>query len=249
MSQLVNAEDRHGGAERRFAHPHVAALLVILAAVEWFSYLTNAPRRPVLFTMLAVGAVGATLWRSARLRRETGMRRLYRAAIEMNLAEQLTELQQRGARVFHDVHIGGRNLDHVVISTHGIYVVEVRNWRRPWDTATIHLYGDQSIRMAVPPDSNPARQVGSAVQWLERFFAESMGKSPSVRGVVVFPRAWAAQSSVEGVACLMDHKSLPSFIKRQPQLIDARTVKLAAAHLSRYLRDPLPRLLPKATSR
>jgi len=203
--------------------------------------------------LLAVCAVGATLWRDSRSRPEAGMRRSYRTAIEKDIEEHLSDLEQRGARVFHGLHLGGMKLEHVVISSQGIYVVEVRNWRRTWDTATIHLYGDQSMRLAVPPDSNAARQMGTAVHWLERFLAGNMEKSPSVRGVVVFPRGWPAQApakaSDHGVVCLSDPKSLPSFIKRQPQVLDARTVKLAAAHLSRYLRDPMPRLLPRVTSR
>jgi hypothetical protein len=249
VSQLLNDEHRHRRTERRFAYPFIAALFVSLAAIEWLGALTHAPRRPVLFSLLAVCAVAAAWWHRSRLRREAGLRKQYGVAIEKTFAEHLAELQQRGGRVFHDVHIGGMNLDHVVISAHGIYVVEARTWHKPWDTAAIQIYGEHSIRVDVAPDSNPARQVGRAVLLLEQFFLEAMGKSPPVRGVVVFPRAWATQSSAHGVACLSDPKSLPSFIKRQPQVLDARTVKMAALNLSRYLRLPVPRLLPQVTSR
>lgn len=249
MSQLLNAEHRHERAERRVHYPFVAVLFVALAALEWFGYLTQAPRRPVLYTLLAVCAVVAALGRNSRVRHEISVRRLYRTALERNVAEHLDELRQRGARVFNDVHIGGKNVDHVVICTHGIYVIEAKTWQKPWDTATIQLYGEQAIHVDVAPDSNPARQVSNAAHWLKGFFGEVMGNSPSVRGVVVYPRAWAPHASSQGVVCLIDSKSLPSFIKRQPQVLDARTVKTAAAHLSRHLRDPMPRLLPKVTSR
>jgi hypothetical protein len=245
----LNAEQRHGRTERSFQYPFVVALCVTLAVIEWLSYLTHAPRRPIFFSLLAACALLAAFWRGSRLRRTVGMRRVQRVAIERNIAEHLEDLRQRGARIFNDVHIGVRNVDHVVLSTHGIYVIEAKTWQKPWDTATIQLYGEQTIRVDVAPDCNAVRPVGSAAQWLEGFFGEVMDNAPSVRGVVVFPRAWAPLASAQGVVCLIDPKTLPSFIRRQPQVLDARTVKTAAAHLSRHLRQPMPRLLPKATSR
>jgi hypothetical protein len=249
VSQLLNAEHRQERAERRVHYPFVAVLFVALAALEWFGYLTQAPRRPVLYTLLAVCAVVAALGRNSRVRHEISVRRLYRTALERNVAEHLDELRQRGARVFNDVHIGGKNVDHVVICTHGIYVIEAKTWQKPWDTATIQLYGEQAIHVDVAPDCNPVRQASSAARWLEGFFDEAMDRPATVRGVVVFPRAWVPQASAQGVVCLSDPKTLPSFIRRQPQVLDARTVKTAAAYLSRHLRDPVPRALPKVTSR
>ncbi len=251
MSQLLN--DERGGArdyaQRRSSWPFVAALSLSLAAIEWLSYLTEAPRHPVLWTLLAACAVAAALWRGSRVRLENGLHRLQRVAPAKSVAEHLDELKPRGAEVFHDVQVDGINLDHLVICTHGIYAVEVNRWKKPWDTATIHLIGGDAIRVDVAPECNPTRQVGRATRWLERFFAEAMGNAPSVCGVLVLPRAWVAPAATPGVVCVSDPKALPAFIKRQPVALDARMVHLASVHLSRYLHRPVPRLLPRVTSR
>jgi hypothetical protein len=45
---------------------------------------------------------------------------------EKIVAEQLECLRESGAQVFHDVPGDGFNLDHVVISNHGIYAIETK---------------------------------------------------------------------------------------------------------------------------
>ena len=36
----------------------------------------------------------------------------------------------------------GFNLDHVVISTHGIYAIETTTWSKPWPNAQVVVEGD-----------------------------------------------------------------------------------------------------------
>jgi hypothetical protein len=111
-------------------HLFAAACVVLLAAMEWFGYLTNSGRHPWAFTALAVVTVGYVAQRIWGLRKTIRQLRHGRDG-ERIVAEQLECMREQGAQVFHDVPGEGFNLDHVVISTHGIYAVETKTRSKP----------------------------------------------------------------------------------------------------------------------
>jgi len=82
----------------------------------------------------------------------------------------------------------GFNLDHVVISTHGICAVETKTRTKPSPRARVVVDGDSLTVAGYTPDRNPIAQAASAASWLERRLQESTGKRFFVRGVVVFPQ-------------------------------------------------------------
>ena len=47
------------------------------------------------------------------------------------MGQLLENLRADGARVFHDLVGEGLNIDHVVVSPHGIFVLETKTWSKP----------------------------------------------------------------------------------------------------------------------
>jgi hypothetical protein len=142
-------------------------------------------------------------------------------------------------KVFHDIPGEGFNLDHVVISTHGIYAIETKTLSKQWPQAKVVVEGD-SLRVAgEEPDRNPIVQVTAAAKWREKKLQESTGKRFFARGVVVFPGWFVEQRGPSGEVWVLEPKALPAFIKNAPAMISASDVALAAFHLSRYVRSEL----------
>jgi hypothetical protein len=65
---------------------------------------------------------------------------------------------------------------------------------------------------------------------------KSTGERFVVRGVVVFPGWFVEQRSPRGLVWVLEPKSLPAFIEKEPVTVAAVDVALAAFHLSRYVR-------------
>lgn len=214
----------------------VAAMLCLLAAMEWLGYLTHAPRHPILFSVMAAIAVTVAVWRISGIRHRVRRLRLGRDG-ERCVGQFLERLRDGGGQVFHDIPGECFNLDHVVISSHGIYAIETKTVSKPWSQATVTVEGD-SLRIAGRiPDRNPIEQATAAAQWLERLLEKSTGKQFSVRGVVVFPGWYVEQRSPHGTVWVLEPKALPAFIEQEPALITPANVALAAFHLSRYVRS------------
>jgi hypothetical protein len=214
----------------------VAASLCAIAYLEWYGFLTHSPRRPILFTVLAAVAVIFAAWRFWSVRGRIRQLKLGRDG-ERVVGQFLERLREGGGQVFHDIPGEGFNLDHVVISTHGIYAVETKTLSKPWPNAKVVVEGD-SLRVAgEEPDRNPIVQVTAAAKWLEKQLQASTGKRFFVRGVVVFPGWFVEQRGPSGDVWVLEPKALPAFIDNAPAMISASDVSLAAFHLSRYVRS------------
>ncbi len=173
-----------------------------------------------------IGGVGIAAWRLWGTKKQLQQLRLGRDS-ERSVGQFLERLREDSGQVFHDVPVDGFNLDHVVISTHGIFAIETKTWTKPWPKATIAADGDQLLLGGRKPDRNPMDQAAGAARWWEGLLAESTGKQFGVRGVVVFPRWWIEQRSPRGAVWVLEPKALPEFIRREPESLIASDVALA----------------------
>lgn len=218
-----------------------AMLLMLVAALEWVGELRHAPRQPWLYTVLALLVVGVFIWRFARVRARIGQLKLGRDG-ERVVGQFLEGLRVSGARVFHDVAAKGFNLDHVVLSTRGCYVVETKTRRKPVrGEARVTLSDDAVLIAGRLPDRNPVVQACAGAEWIANLLGESTGKRFAVRGVVVFPGWWVEPMSTQwkrdpAKPWVLEPKALPAFIENEPETLAETDVALAAFHMSRYVR-------------
>lgn len=213
-----------------------AGCFLVVAFYEWYGYLSHSPRRPYLFTAVAAVALLYAAWRFFVIRRQ--VRQLKKGRDGGRAVGQFLErLRKDGGQVLHDIPGEGFNLDHVVISTHGIYAIETKTWSKPWPDAKVVVDGDSLTVAGQVPDRDPIVQVTAAARWLERLLLLSTDKRFLVRGVVVFPGWFVEQRGPRGDVWVLEPKMLPGFIRQAPEMIAASDVALAAFHLSRYVRS------------
>lgn len=216
-----------------------AAIVVLwtIALVEWLAVWRDLPRQPWVFTVAALIGSGWLAFRLAALKRKVRALRLGRDG-ERAVGQFLDGLREAGARIFHDVPAEGFNLDHVVISTHGIYVVETKTITKPSADAQVIYDGEKVTVAGHRPDRDPVRQAAAEASWLRQLLQQSTGRDFPVRGVVVYPRWWIEQTNKERAreVWVLEPKALPKYIENAPAVISAEDVSMVAYHLSRYVR-------------
>jgi hypothetical protein len=213
-----------------------AGSFCIVAFFEWYGYLTHAPRQPRVFTVIAVAALLFAGWRFRVIRKQVRQLRQGRDG-ERAVGQFLERLREDGAQVFHDIPGEGFNLDHVVISPHGIYAIETKTRSKHGPKERVVVEGDTLTVAGHEPDRNPIEQVTGAARWLEVELKKSTGKRFFVRGVVVFPGWFVEQKGPRGNVWVLEPKALPAFIGNAPAMIAPADVALASYHLSRYVRS------------
>jgi hypothetical protein len=213
-------------------------VLWFVAALEWAWTSSGLRPDPIFWTVFA-GLI--TLYGVVRtwplFRRLKYLRLGYRG--ERVVGEFLDRLRVFGYRVYHDVPGEGGNIDHVIISTHGIFTIETKTRNKPAKgQCKVRYDGDAVSLNGGPADSAPIIQGRAQAAQLKRLLKEVTGRRLSVRPLVVFP-GWyvehteAARSSDVWV---LSPKGLYKWIEREPETISGEAVRHAASQLAAFIR-------------
>ena len=213
-----------------------ALVFFLLASIGWVQALNQSRINPWLMSLVAAPVISYCAFRFLYTAKEIKRLRLGRDG-ERTVAEQLDVLKGQGAVVLHDLIGDGFNLDHVVLSSQGVFVVETKTRSKPIKgSPTVTFDGKTLLVDGFEPDRNPVTQAEGNARWLAQMLRASTGKEFPVRGVVLFP-GWFVKFSPEGSSVwVLNPKALPSFIEHEPTRISESDLHMATYHLAGYIR-------------
>ena len=212
-------------------------LLWILSGIEWFAEWRHAPRSPGTYAIAALVVSAYCGWQFRRLLPQIKAAKLGRNG-ERFVGQYLEELRAGGARVFHDVLAEGFNLDHVVVSERGIFLIETKTWTKLGPESKIRVEEGRLYKNGFLENPNPIVQAAAEAAWLKQLLSQSIGKPVTVRAVVLFPGWWVEpmDRGTKDIAWVLAHKALPKWIQHEPIKFTPEEVSMIAFHLDRYIR-------------
>ena len=215
-----------------------AAFIVILAGLEWWRWYAQTPPSPFVLTVFAVIALAVASWKIRKAWKKVKNIKLGLDG-ERAVGQFLERLREKGARVMHDVPGEDFNLDHVVVHSSGIYVIETKTLSKPDRGEAKLIYdGERILKNGMEPDRNPITQVLAGSKWLSELLEDSTGRRFPVRPVVVFP-GWYIQPTAEAKGSnvwVLNPKALPAFISNSRETLKPDEVSMCALHLDKYIR-------------
>jgi len=223
----------------------IMLVFFLFTLVSWIQALGQSPLNPWLMSITAAPVIAYCVFRVWQALKEMERLRLGREG-ERAVAEQLDVLKSQGAIVFHDLVGDGFNLDHVVLSSRGIFVVETKTRTKPAKgSPTITFDGKTVLINGFEPERDPITQAQGNARWLGEMLRASTGKEFPVKPVVLFP-GWFVEPFPKGSsAWVLSPKALPSFIEHEPARIEDSDLHLAAFHLAHYIRAHAQGFNPK----
>jgi hypothetical protein len=218
----------------------IATMFITLSAMEWFRWYRNDRPHPLFFSLVAGLGIIYAIFKTRRSWKRLQSMKLGRDG-ERAVGQYLEQVREAGARVFHDIVGKDFNLDHVVLSTKGFFVVETKTWSKPARGDAKITYDGEAIRAnGQTHDRDPIKQAISQAAWLRDLLKESTGRSFPVKPVIVFPGWYVDSAATRGAKArgvwLLNPKVLTAFIAAEHGSITTEDVKLAAYHLGRYVR-------------
>ena len=165
----------------------VPSVLVAYALIEWMRYYRPHSPSPWFATVVAFVAVLYSAYKVHKMRPKIHALKLGRDG-EKVVGQSLEELRTGGAIVLHDITSNGFNVDHVVISFKGIFVIETKTRSKPKGRDAKIVYDGEKILIdgwTLTPD--PLKQVQANTAWIRDLLMESTGKSFPVKPVLLFP--------------------------------------------------------------
>ena len=156
---------------------------------------------------------------------------------EKIVAEGLQELIKQDAAVLNDVRGSKFNIDHVVISPHGIYLIETKTYSKPTKKESTISFNDENVFVdGRVVDRQPICQARALSKWLQELLQKSTGVKFFVQPVILFP-GWFVEPMKKGQEVwILNPKALTTFIANEPVRLKETDVHLVTFHLSRYIR-------------
>jgi hypothetical protein len=215
----------------------VAMVLWLLAFVEWWRVLHETPPVPWLYTGVALAGTAWAGWRFYRGKQRRHQLKLGRAG-ERAVAQYLEWFRTKDFFVFHDVPSGDANIDHVLIGTRGLYVIETKTLSKPVRGECKIVVSADGIRAnGRLLDRNPIVQAKAQARWLHDFLGESDIKT-FVQPVVVFPGWFVEPFDMKSLGVwVLEPKALDKFIDHQPVVLSRDQMRAMASAMSSYIRS------------
>ncbi len=150
----------------------------------------------------------------------------------------LDELRSEGAVVFHDILGRGFNIDHVVLSRHGIYALETKTFSKRLGAEAL-FDGKTLLLDGRTPTRDPLAQAVAAADWIRSTLKAMTAKDYPVRPVVVLPGWYVrlAKDADRSGIWVLNPKMLGAFVSKDPPRIPEEDLRLAVFCLARYIKS------------
>lgn len=217
----------------------VSVLLIYFAGYEWWRYFKNPAPSPLLATFVAAIFIIFSFYKVRQIRIKLKSLKLGRDG-ERAVGQFLENLREDGHRVFHDLLGDKFNIDHIIISQKGIFLIETKTYSKPIKgEAKIVFDGTKLTIQGLGSQTKPIIQVVSSSKWLNRTLLATTGKSFPIKPVILFP-GWYITSTAKGKKSgiwVLEPKALPQYIKNQSDSLTQEDMMLASFHISRFIRS------------
>jgi hypothetical protein len=152
-------ERMHDLLAEKLINPLIFALgFFLLALFSWIQAINESRLNPGFLSAVAALVITYCAFRIRKGVKEMRQLRLGRDG-ERAVAEQLDFLKRQGAIVFHDLVGDGFNIDHVVLSNRGVFVVETKTRTKPIKgSPSVSFDGKKLLVNGFEPDRNPVIQ-------------------------------------------------------------------------------------------
>ncbi len=213
-------------------------VVILLALLEWWRFYAKTPPTPIIFSIIALIMLCITTWKIYN--KFSWLRRIKLGRDgEKAVGQFLDRLRENGAKIFHDIPGDGFNLDHVVVHSSGVYVIETKTISKPDRGETKLIFdGHRILKNGFEPDRNPIVQVLAGSKWLAELIEQSTGHKFKIRPVVVYP-GWYIQPTADSKKSdvwVLNPKALRSFILNNREIMNPEELNMFSKHLDMYIR-------------
>ena len=164
---------------------------------------------------------------------------------ELAVGQELDQLMRRGAFVFHDVPADNFNIDHVVVSSQGIFAVETKGFTKPnrgggKADATV-VFDGQVLKFPAWATKEPLEQAERQAAWLGKWLSSAIGASVTALPVLALP-GWFVDRTGRGAIRVFNGKELAGLLEaRGAQSLSAQQMQQVAHQMEQRCRTVAPR--------
>ena len=226
----------------------IAGPLILLTVLLAAAYVTGVQRPVRDVVLFLVIDIAFTAWMVRRLwnigNRMDTLHAGYDA--EVAVGQALDKLMREGAAVYHDFPCDGFNIDHVVISTCGVYAVETKGYSKPpkgsGRGAVRVEYDGTMLKFPGWTSTGPIEQARRQAEWLSKWVTRATAISTRVHPILALP-GWFIERNGRADVSVFSGGELPNLLHTpSSQSLSIEEVSRIAYQVEQRCRTVAPRL-------
>ena len=216
----------------------IILIMGFLLLIESMHYYTGSTPNPITPAIIFIIACLYSIPKIIKAKRKIKSLKQGRDG-EKAVGQYLDSLRSDGFEVLHDIVGGQFNLDHIIISEHGIYTVETKTYSKPDKGQAKITHRDNHIfKNNTDIGDDITIQVKAQAHWLKDLIKDMLGRDYDVKPIATFP-GWFVDVDNRSLKSLwiLNPKGIGQFIKSQPQILTIEEKKAITYNLSRFVRN------------
>lgn len=212
-----------------------AAAMVILAGFSWYQLVVEpSVVFSALMTAVALASVGYAAYQLFSVRKRVRNLQQGRDG-EKTVAQYLEFERNPDWLLLNDIPCDGFNIDHLLLTTQGIFVIETKTYSKPKQgRPVISFDGDTILRCGRAITSDPIAQAKANRNWVRDFLERETGKVYPVKAAVAFV-GWFIEGQPRSDVWVLNEQGVPKFIRNEQTRIPLEDVYLAKARLQDFV--------------
>ncbi len=236
---------------------HLSAMgtpLIFSVAYGVFSFFQSTPLAAEGVAM--AGTLGLIMWGCAVLRwRATGrdlsrIRWLHDA--KAMVADRVSELKLRGFMVFTDCRLGDRAIDHILVGSKGVFVVQtavgLSAFQADLNTHDTATYDGRALFFPGKEDHETVSQACEDAEKLSEWLSETLDIPLAARAIVALPGWRIKRTSAEGISVINPTQFEALFQYVRPRPLTTEEVALISARVEQLCTSPGPSALANTSA-
>ena len=217
-------------------------VFLIFAPPFLFAVFAHQPF-PAWVLLLLGGGYGFALYSFFKLITKSSNYRLGLMG-ERAVGEELNQLMLDGFRVFHDFPADEKwNIDHVLVGSQGVYVVETKARRKQQGPAGqqdhVVIYNGQTLKFPHCEDRHGLEQAVRNARWLSNYLGSATGEPVSVRPILTFPGWYVELETKDTAVRVLNPKQIRKVISKNdpPNQLSPEKMQRIIHQLEQKCRD------------
>jgi hypothetical protein len=194
--------------------------LLALATHAAYSYFARVPESWVRILVSAGTALLFMAYYAWKLMRLLAARRLCRLRFdgEVTVGQELNLLMSDGYRVFHDFPADSFKIDHIVIGSTGVMVVETKTRGHNRQADAVVAYDGRMLHFPKRSDHETIDQANLKAEWISEWLSSATGEDVCARAMVAVPGWSVKRTSADGIPVVNPKQfaTLFKYIKPRP---------------------------------
>jgi hypothetical protein len=213
------------------------AIFIMLAVSEWIKWYFQQPPSPIMLSIIAVLITIFSAYKINKLAKKIKLLKQGRDG-EKAVGQYLELFREQGIKVFHDIVGDNFNIDHVLVSNKGIFLIETKTYSKPLKGKSEIFFDGQSLSINGKIYNDNIIQVTAGALWLSNLIEELTARKYQIYPVILFPGWYVKMTNkFQSNIWVLNPKSLNKFINNQKEILSSEDVKLVSNHIGRYIRS------------